>query len=65
MAKAPGSLFYWCLKVNCFSFCADACEESDEIVSMEKVPSTCSESMPLLVQEPIGSFEYWVLGWEF
>jgi hypothetical protein len=28
-------------------------EESDEIMS-EKVPETCSELMPLLVQEPIG-----------
>ena len=32
---------------------------------MEKVPGTCSESMPLLVQEPIGSSEYWVLSAEF
>jgi hypothetical protein len=39
---------------NLFSFCADACGESNEIVSMEKVPGTCFESMSLLVQEPIG-----------
>ena len=27
--------------------------EANSIVSMEKMPGTCSESMPLLVQEPI------------
>ena len=36
---------------NLFSLCADACGESDEIVSAEKVPGTSSELMPLLVQE--------------
>ena len=38
---------------NLFSLYADASGTSDEIVSMEKVPGTCSELMPLLVQEPI------------
>jgi hypothetical protein len=38
---------------NLFSLCADACGESNEIVSAEKVPGTYSELMPLLVQEAI------------
>jgi hypothetical protein len=38
---------------NLFSLRADACGESDEIVSKEKVPATFSGSMPLLVQQPI------------
>ena len=37
-----------------FSFRADACGESDVIVSIAKIPGTCSELMPLLVQEPMG-----------
>ena len=48
-----------------FSLWADACEEGDDIVSIEQVPGTCSQSIPLLAQEPISSSEYWVLGWEF
>ena len=39
---------------NLFSLCVDVCEESDEIVSMEKVPGTCFELILLLLQEPIG-----------
>jgi hypothetical protein len=38
---------------NLFSLCADACGEIDEIVSMEKLPRTFSESTLLHVQEPI------------
>ena len=47
--------------MNIFSRCADACGESDEISSMEKVPGTCFELVLLLAQEPIGSSEFWVL----
>jgi hypothetical protein len=38
---------------NLFSLCADVCGESAEIVSTEKLPGTCPELRPLLVQEPI------------
>ena len=50
---------------NLSPLCAGACEESDEIVNMEKVPGNDSELTPVIVQEPIGSSEFWVLGGEF
>ena len=38
---------------NLFYICAEARAKSDETVSTEKLPETCSKSMPLLAQEPI------------
>jgi hypothetical protein len=38
---------------NLFSLSADACGENNEIVRTGKVPGTCSDLMPLLVQKPI------------
>jgi hypothetical protein len=36
-----------------FSLCVDVRGENAEIVSREKVPSICSESLPLLVEKPM------------
>lgn len=38
---------------NLFYICAEARAKSDEIVSIENAPRTCSGSIPLPAQEPI------------
>src|SRR5262245_7102030 len=52
-------LYLHCRKapISCqesFLACAHVCEESDEIVSIEKLPGTCSELIVLLLPGPIG-----------